>query len=202
MSAHNNKIFKDYRQHLHSWSGYFGKPSTYNRHQVPHPHKRTGKITILNILILVIDKSRIWKYGSLNIFMLHCKIASSFIAIYLNVAARSSTSGPWKHCLKSRRKFMKWPVAEPTTFIPTSSKHSVKESTKVTQHSLRLWRCFIVITRAIRQQCNSYIAVSTLVLIWIIKEKRKFAQSKLFVRAMTRWSIKNWPGSTKLNQPP
>jgi len=27
-------------------------------------------------------------------------VASSFIAKDLNVAARSSTSGPWKHCLK------------------------------------------------------------------------------------------------------
>ena len=99
-------------------------------------------------------------------------IASSFIAIYLNVAARSSTSGPWKHCLKSRRKFMKWPVPEPTTFIPTSSKHSVKESTNVTQHSLRLWRCFIVITRAIRQQCNRCtmcvgVCVGRWVYVWV-----------------------------------
>jgi len=78
VATHDNKIFKDFRQHLHSWSGYFAKTSTYNRHQVSHPHKRTGKIIIRNILNLVIDKSRIWKSGSLNVLCWTVRLAGCY----------------------------------------------------------------------------------------------------------------------------
>jgi len=66
---------------------------------------------------------------------------------------------------------MKWPVAEPPTFIPTHVQHT---GNYVTMFVISMF----VRTRTIRQQCNSYIKGATLMLIWIIKEKRKFVQSK------------------------